>query len=156
MGAFCLLLIGCAPGSPRVVQPLAFSHRIHHEQDTLCVDCHLQAEIGVYATLPGIKTCLLCHDEPQGESPQEPEVREYAEREEPIPWVQVNRVEGHVYFSHAAHVTFGEMTCEECHGDVTTLEEPLATSQIEGLTMTVCMDCHDERGASNDCLICHK
>jgi hypothetical protein len=48
------------------------------------------------------------------------------------------------------------MTCQECHGDMTTLDEPVTRSQITGLDMAACMDCHDERGASNDCLICHK
>jgi hypothetical protein len=152
----CLVLPSCFPASPLVVQPLAFSHRIHHEQDTACLDCHIRAEEGVYATLPGLKTCLLCHEEAQGEDPLEPMVREYAEREEPIPWVQVNRVEGHVYFSHAVHVKFAEISCEQCHGDMTTVEEPLTRSQIEGLTMDACMDCHEERGATNDCLVCHK
>ena len=135
---------------------MAFSHSVHSGEDITCMECHQQAEVGVYATLPSLKACMLCHEEPQGESADEPRVREYAEREEPIPWVQVNRVEGHVYFSHAAHVTFAEMDCNECHGDMETMDNPVERSQIMSLTMTACMDCHDERGASNDCLICHK
>jgi hypothetical protein len=135
---------------------MAFSHSLHHEQDTTCLDCHLQAETGVYATLPSVKTCMLCHEEPQGDSPEEPKIREYAESGEPIPWVQVNRVEGHVYFSHAAHVSLGKMDCKECHGDMETLEVPVDRSQILGLTMDACMQCHEQREASNDCLICHK
>lgn len=120
------------------------------------MDCHLYAAEDVYATIPGLSTCMLCHEEPQGESTEEPKVREYFEREEPIPWVQVNRVEGHVYFSHAVHVKLAEMECAECHGDMTTLDEPLTRTQIADMDMDACMDCHDERGASNDCLVCHK
>lgn len=150
------LVGGCGASGPRIEQPLNFSHAVHDEQDTACLDCHLSAEEGVYATIPGIKTCLLCHEEPQGESEHEPMVREYAEQGEPIPWVQVNHVEGHVYFSHAPHMVLAEMECADCHGEMTSLEEPPGYSQVSWLTMKACMDCHEERGASNDCLLCHK
>ncbi|MCA9000729.1 MAG: cytochrome c3 family protein [Planctomycetes bacterium] len=135
---------------------MGFNHKVHHEQDTGCTECHLQAETKPYATLPGIKTCMLCHEEAQGEHPEEPKVREYAERGESIPWVQANRVAGHVYFSHAAHVTLGEMECSDCHGDMATMEEAVTQSQVLNLDMATCMKCHEERGASNDCLVCHK
>ena len=135
---------------------MGFSHAVHHEQDTACVDCHVGSEEGPYATIPGLKTCLLCHEEAQGEEPDEALIREYAERDEPIPWLQANHVVGHVYFSHAPHVVAGEMDCAECHGDMTTLDEPVRQSQIEGLTMGACMGCHEERQVSNDCLLCHK
>lgn len=155
----CSLLVsarGCEADGPAVKQPIGFSHAVHHEQDTACADCHLRASEGPYATLPGMKTCLLCHEEPQGESPEEPRVREYAERDEPIPWVQVNHVVGHVYFSHGPHMALADMECSDCHGDVASLEEPPAHSQVSWLTMDACMKCHEERGASNDCLVCHK
>ena len=151
-------LFGCSSGvgAAAIVQPMGFSHAKHFEEDASCLDCHIRSEEGQYATLPSLKACMLCHEEPQGESPEEPKVREYAERDEPIPWVRVNRVEGHVYFSHAPHIVLGGMECAECHGDMTTVDEPVTSSQIEGLTMKKCMDCHEERGVSNDCLLCHQ
>lgn len=149
-------LVGWTSVKSQVEQPMGFSHATHAEEDMACVDCHMRVEEGPYATTPGYKTCLLCHEEAQGEDPDEPRIREYAEREEPIPWIQVNRVVGHVYFSHAPHVVLGEMECADCHGDMSTLDEPVTESQIEWMTMGACMDCHDERNVSNDCLLCHK
>jgi len=139
-----------------VDQPIAFSHAVHHEQDIACLDCHAGAKSGEYATIPAIATCMLCHAEPQGDSPEEPRIREYADRGEPIPWVQVNRVVGHVYFSHAPHVTLAKIECTTCHGDMTQVDAPVTASQIAWLDMDACMDCHKERQVSNDCLLCHK
>ena len=139
-----------------VAQPIAFDHARHTEEGLACLDCHARAQSSPYAGVPLVKACMLCHAEPQGENPEEPKVREYAERGEPIPWVRVNRLPGHVYFSHEAHVRWGEMECAECHGDVASSTQPLVRSQIEHLTMERCMSCHSEQGASNDCLACHK
>jgi len=158
IGGFALLVFLSASDSRSegIVQPMHFSHATHQAEDMACIDCHIRSEEGPYATTPGLRTCLLCHEEAQGEHPDEPLVREYAERDEPIPWVQVNRVVGHVYFSHAPHIVRGEMDCADCHGDMTELDEPVVESQIEWLTMDACMDCHFEREVSNDCLLCHK
>ena len=137
-------------------QPIAFNHQLHHEEGLGCLDCHPRAEDSPYAGLPPIRGCMLCHSEPQGEHPDEPLIREYAESDGAIPWIQVNRMEGHVYFSHAAHVRFARMDCAACHGDMTVETEPVTVSQIDALSMTRCMDCHREEGVTNDCLACHK
>jgi menaquinone reductase, multiheme cytochrome c subunit len=139
-----------------VVQPIAFDHALHTQQDLACLDCHKTAETGPYAGTPKLATCLLCHAEAQGEHPDEARIREHAERGEEIAWVQVNRMAGHVYFSHAMHVKVGAMDCAECHGDMSSATTPPARSQIEHLSMSRCIECHAERGASNDCLTCHK
>ena len=157
-----------------VRQPIEFNHAIHAAESISCDDCHSEADEGPYATFPALKQCLLCHKEEEEEAepadataPADPaaagrrrelarKLREYSDAGEGIPWVTVNRVVGHVYFSHVAHVRFGEMKCEECHGDMATATRPPERSQVEHLTMRRCMDCHAERGASNDCLACHK
>ena len=151
-----MLATGCGESYAEAVQPLRFSHAVHAEEDMACVDCHLRAEDGPYATTPGVATCMLCHEEAQGEDPEEPKVREYAESEQPIPWVRVNRVVGHVYFSHGVHVKLARLDCAQCHGDMAALEQPVTRSQVEWLTMDACMECHERSGASNDCLGCHK
>ncbi|MCB9916153.1 MAG: cytochrome c3 family protein [Planctomycetes bacterium] len=150
------LAAGCSAPVRSVVQPVAFDHRLHVEQDMACLDCHVHAADRPQATLPGLTGCMLCHAEPQGEGGRDAALREYAERGEPVPWVQVNQVVGHVYFTHAVHVTLAELECSECHGDMTRSTEPPTTSQVEWLTMGACMDCHFERNASNDCNACHK
>ncbi len=157
-----------------VRQPIEFNHAVHAKENIACDDCHSKADEKPYATFPSLKQCLLCHkeaeqaDEPAtGDAAADPaaaarraelarQLREYSERGEGIPWVTVNRLVGHVYFSHVAHVRFAEMKCEECHGDMSTATRPPQRSQIESLTMERCMQCHTDRGASNDCLVCHK
>ena len=49
------------------------------------------------------------------------------------------------------HVLAG-VACETCHGDVAHME---AASQTAPLTMGWCLNCHKERRASTDCLVCH-
>jgi menaquinone reductase, multiheme cytochrome c subunit len=145
-----------AQRSVPVVQPLFFSHQRHIAEGMNCVDCHRQADKGTHATLPPVKACLLCHAEAKGEHPDEPKIREYAERQEEIPWARVNRLPGHVYFSHVAHVGYAQMECATCHGEMKELQAPVTMSQIRHLDMRACMNCHEEKGASNDCLRCHK
>ena len=137
-------------------QPVAFDHALHAEEGLGCADCHAGAENGPHAQLPSIGTCLLCHEELQGEDPEEAKVLAYAEDPGWIPWREVNRYAGHVYFSHEAHVTFAEMDCSDCHGDVEAMTEPFTESQLGPLTMKWCMDCHTEQQVTNDCLACHK
>jgi menaquinone reductase, multiheme cytochrome c subunit len=139
-----------------VTQPLAFSHARHAAEDLGCTDCHAGASTGHSATLPPTSMCLLCHGEALGDHPDEPRVREYGDQGQEIPWRRVNRLPGHVHFSHVAHVTHGQMQCAECHGDVAQRTEPVDRPQITHLDMARCEACHAERGASKDCLACHK
>lgn len=156
LAAVLALAPTCRDDSDPIVQPIAFDHARHGAEDLGCLDCHKTAETSPHASLPLIASCLLCHAEPKGESPEEAKVREYAERREEIPWVQVNRMPGHVYFSHAVHAKLAKMDCAECHGDMSSAKEPVTVSQVGHLTMRRCMECHFEKGASNDCLACHK
>ena len=139
-----------------VAQPIAFDHKKHLQEEIACKDCHKQVEEGPYATFPTLKTCLLCHGEAKGKHPDEPKVREYAAKGKEIPWARVNRLVGHVYFSHAAHVRDAKMDCKECHGDMKETSEAVTVSQISHLDMDRCMECHEEKGVSLDCLRCHK
>lgn len=154
--AGCVAPWGCAPHrSAPIEQPLAFSHATHVTGEELrCKDCH-DAETAVRAGFPDIKYCHECHSQPEGDHPDEPKVREYYEAKKQIPWIQVNRNEGHVYFSHRVHVTLAEMECEDCHGDVASLTEPLPRPVPELHSMEACMECHEERGASQECITCH-
>jgi hypothetical protein len=141
---------------PGLAQPIAFDHARHAEEELACLDCHKLAETSAHASLPLLATCMLCHAEAKGADPDEPKVRAFAGRGEQIPWVQVNRLPGHVYFSHAMHVKLGHMECADCHGNMAAAKLPVTTSQVDHLTMSKCMSCHRERAASNDCLACHK
>ncbi|MDH3628035.1 MAG: cytochrome c family protein [Acidobacteriota bacterium] len=141
---------------PSVEQPIAFSHRLHvTDLGSACTDCHLYAESGVRATIPNLETCGFCHEEAQTESPDEARLVEHIEAGEPIPWRKVYRVPDHVYFSHRRHTAIAGIDCTECHGAMEEQEEPVSRPAVR-ITMNGCMDCHDENGVSNDCLLCHK
>ncbi len=147
------LVTACEQTAP-VRQPLAFNHKRHLDAKMDCIQCHEQVEDGPIATLPLISKCMECHNEPQGKSPEEPKVRELAKTGE-IAWVQVNRVPGHVYFTHQAHVTGGKIKCETCHGDMRTVSTPVVVPNVK-IEMKTCIGCHEKRGVSNDCTVCHK
>jgi cytochrome c553 len=146
----------CGSKGAAVTQPLPFNHKAHIDQQVECVFCHERVTKDSQATLPNLAVCMGCHSEPKGNSPIEPKVREYDAAKKEIPWIRVNRLVGHVYFSHRAHVKWGAIDCSTCHGDMKTRTVPVTESQIGGLTMTRCIECHKEKGARTDCLTCHK
>ena len=145
--------LACAP--PRVTQPVAFDHKLHAAKDIDCTYCHEHVENTPYATLPSNGVCLGCHDKALGKSAAEASFLALAAKG-PVPWVQVNRLPGHVYFSHRAHVTFGEISCTECHGDMAQRSEPVTRPQLTHLTMSGCVQCHEKKKARTDCLTCHQ
>ena len=141
---------------PVYEQPIRFSHKIHlAKPDVECGACHEGVDEGPYATLPPLDTCIGCHHDPVGKNPEEPRVREFVSAGE-IPWVRVNRLPGHVYFDHRAHVKWGELDCSQCHGNMREAAEPVRSSQISDLKMARCIGCHTERGVRTDCVTCHK
>jgi len=139
-----------------VVQPIAFNHKRHHDEGLSCKDCHKYADERLEATMPSTRACLLCHEEELGKHPDEPKVREFARDGGEIPWIQVNRLVGHVRFSHVAHVKLAGMNCRDCHGDMEKEVEPVTRPQIDHLDMDRCMACHTAKGAKNNCMSCHK
>lgn len=142
-------------GGP-VQQPIAFNHLLHIEEVGLeCVDCHLYAQSGVHATIPNIELCADCHEEPEGDSPDELQLVEYIQDQSLIPWRKIYWVPSHVYFSHRRHTQAGGIECETCHGDIGSRQEPVDRTLVD-LSMNACIDCHDETGTSNDCLLCHR
>jgi hypothetical protein len=150
-----LSVAGCRRALAPVKQPMALSHKRHMEADMKCVTCHPGAEDQALAQFPTVADCMDCHGKARGNHPDEPKVRVYAERGQEIPWVRVDRLPGHVYFSHATHVTLAKMKCEDCHLGI--LSATLAlTLPDEHQTMEDCMRCHRERKASNQCKSCHK
>lgn len=139
-----------------VRQPIAFNHQLHVEEvGADCTDCHRYATTGVRATIPNIEVCVDCHEEAQTESPEEARVVEHVQAGRPIPWLQVNWVPDHVYFSHRRHTAIAGLECETCHGPMRDRRLPVGRPAVR-LTMDYCMRCHQTEGASNDCLNCHR
>lgn len=141
-----------------IEQPLAFNHAVHIEEEEMeCLDCHAGAAEERWAGLPDIRECYDCHQEDQGDNAEEEDkVRQYAKRKQQIPFLQVNRNLGHVYFSHRMHVTVAEMECDSCHPGVAEMERPHAVPTSDLLSMRACMDCHAEEGATLECIACHQ
>ena len=142
---------GSAPVDP-AAQPIAFSHEHHVTEIGIdCQFCHAYARRGPVAGIPSVQRCAGCHRVVLSEQPEILRVLEYWENEEPIPWVRVHDLPDHVRFTHKAHVRAG-VGCETCHGDVARME---AAVQVESLSMGWCVSCHEDRGATRDCLACH-
>lgn len=139
-----------------IEQPIAFNHRLHVEDlGSDCTDCHLYAMTGVRATIPNIEVCADCHAEAQTDSAEEARLVGYIESGDPIPWQRLYWVPDHVYFSHRRHTAIGGIECDTCHGPMSEASAPMPRPSV-GVTMNGCMDCHEQTGTSNDCLLCHK
>jgi hypothetical protein len=123
-----------------------------------CIGCHRGAWNGSRATIPSTTVCVTCHADSTvdtfTDATAEQELRADLARTEDVPWVQINTVPDHVYFSHPAHVRFNKMTCTTCHADVRKLVAPPTTASV--FAMPDCLKCHAEHQASNACLTCHK
>lgn len=140
----------------RVEQPIAFNHRLHvTELGNECTDCHLYAENGVRATIPNLEVCSFCHEEAQTDSPEEAKVVDFVQKGQKIPWRKVYWVPSHVYFSHRRHTAIAGLACSECHGAMEERELPVSERAVP-VTMNGCIACHDQKGARNDCVLCHR
>ncbi len=145
----------------KVIQPIKFNHKAHIEAEEMeCSDCHIKVKESAHATLPLINICIDCHSEPPEElkeesREEEEKVRQYNQANKQIPWVKVNRMPGHVYFSHKAHVSWANMKCENCHRDYTKVEEPVSEPDVK-LGMYDCIQCHLKEKAEVDCYTCHR
>ncbi|MBM4167710.1 MAG: cytochrome c3 family protein [Ignavibacteria bacterium] len=162
-------------------QPLQFSHAVHTGEAVgmTCDNCHtFTADVRSMA-IPRLSNCKECHSEVLGESEAEKRlVDEFVAHDREIPWRTYSRQPDNVYFSHIQHVQIAEIECERCHGSHGK-SETLTDRQINRISgysrniegqiipglrfkawdrmkMDDCSDCHDERGASNSCLKCHK
>ena len=143
-----------APGVARdpAGQPIAFSHAHHAGQYQIaCEFCHAYARRGPVAGIPSVERCVGCHQSILTDQPEIQKLLEYWENEEPIPWLRIYDLPDYVRFTHKAHVRAG-INCENCHGDVRSMD---IAQQVESLSMGWCLDCHNEREAPRDCLICH-
>ncbi|MBU1712868.1 MAG: cytochrome c family protein [Proteobacteria bacterium] len=101
-------------------QPIDFNHALHLEAvSDGCESCHLFREDGTYAGVPSNAQCVDCHQEVQGDSPEEKKfVEEYVAKEREVPWLVYSKQPDCVFFSHAAHVKKAGMECITCHGPI--------------------------------------
>ena len=168
-------------------QPIDFNHKLHaQEVDDSCESCHFFRADGSFSGIPRLESCIECHDEVQGEDPQEVLfVEQYVRQEREVPWLVYSRQPDCVFFSHAAHVKTAKMECATCHGDIGESESSRVyeANRLTGysrdiwgknmlgyrhntwdrMKMDDCADCHAEAdkksSAQTDreaCFVCHK
>ncbi|MBI5117234.1 hypothetical protein HZA56_12235 [Candidatus Poribacteria bacterium] len=143
----------------KVEQPIQFNHQKHHvELELECGFCHPYVSNNAAAGLPGAELCGTCHEVGvANDNPRFAEVttavQGYLERREAIPWVRMYQAPSHVIFSHERHLE-AHVDCSECHGATGVGTIPLA--EPRRITMKSCVECHEKRRASLDCLACHK
>ncbi len=153
--------------APGPQQPIPFSHKHHaglYQID--CQYCHSGTDRSRAAGVPSVELCMGCHsqfpasyDELEGIQI----LKDYWERKQPIPWVQIHRLPEHVKFRHNRHIQAG-VDCQRCHGQVEELDKLAILDETiwwpwllpsKTLEMGWCINCHRENGASQDCLKCH-
>lgn len=143
-------------GAEAVEQPIRYNHYKHTQELELeCSVCHLGVREAIRATLPGVETCIDCHEEAVTDSPEEEKIRRYYSRQEEIPWQRLFQVPDHVFFSHRRHVTVGAVDCATCHGDMALRTSPPERAPM-AISMDSCLACHRQFGASIDCVSCHR
>ncbi|MEZ5294623.1 MAG: cytochrome c3 family protein [Vicinamibacterales bacterium] len=135
------------------VQPFAYSHRIHLQNELTCTDCHEGVDRGPRAGIPGITTCMGCHSAIATDAPLVRTLAEMQEQGRDLAWQRVYDYprEAHVRFAHAPHVRAG-VDCATCHGDMR--QQDVARRMVD-MDMAFCVNCHTQKQASNDCLTCH-
>ena len=101
-------------------QPVDFNHALHNELvEDGCESCHFFREDGSYSGVAKLAQCIECHEEVNGEDPEEARfVNEFVANDREVPWLIYSRQPQNVFFSHAAHVKMGEIDCVVCHGHI--------------------------------------
>jgi cytochrome c2 len=125
-------------------QPIKFSHKIHAGDNKIdCKYCHVTAEESIHAGIPSVQLCMNCHNVvKEGTNTGKEEIAKIyqaLETGKPIEWIKVHNLQDHVFFSHAQHVSVGKIDCEQCHGDVASMDR---IRQVESLGMGWCIECH--------------
>jgi len=139
---------------PAPVQPIEFPHVIHVGKQIGCTEyCHESVTTGPVAGLPGVRTCMICHEAIATDRPRIQQITALRDKGLDIPWQRVYGFsnQDHVRFNHAPHIR-AKVECSTCHGNVG--EQTIAQRNVEH-TMGFCVNCHNERKASVDCLTCH-
>lgn len=153
-------------------QPVFFSHKVHAGDNQIpCQYCHSYVDVSAKPGIPSVQKCMGCHSQIAGKD--EPyvdgdvainfnseisKVKEYWNKQTPIPWVKVHYVAEHARFKHKPHIRRG-IECQTCHGQVENMHVVKRVNKIE---MGWCVGCHEENAKDphelirlKDCLTCH-
>ncbi|AWW00056.1 c-type cytochrome [Arcticibacterium luteifluviistationis] len=121
-------------------QPIPFSHKLHAgDMEIDCSYCHTGVYKGKQAGIPSASICMNCHNTIKQGSPEIQKIYTALETDQPIEWVRVHNLPDLAYFNHSQHTNVAGLDCENCHGEVNTME---VVEQRHTLTMGWCIDCH--------------
>ncbi len=140
--------------SSNVIQPIAFDHG-KHTVTLECEACHLYPTHRAHSGLPGLSTCMQCHEEPQTDSPEEKKIATLVAAGQEDVFRKLFRLPNNVYYTHRRHVGIAELECVACHGQIARTESPPGTPLVR-ITMAFCIDCHQRSGVPTDCTRCHR
>ncbi len=155
------------PDAPGPLQPIAFSHKHHSGEFQIdCLYCHTGSDRSRAAGMPSVELCMGCHKNFPPEYDEFEGIRllkDKWEKKEPIEWVQIHRSAEFVKFRHNRHMQPETgLDCQRCHGPVETLDKlyfvpdpAFGRMPAKKLEMGWCVSCHRDKGASQDCAICH-
>jgi hypothetical protein len=138
----------------QVEQPFEFPHIVHVSRVIACTEyCHESVTEGPVAGLPSVRTCMSCHRTVATNRPRIRQITQMREQGRDFAWKRVFDYPAlaHVRFNHAPHIR-AKVECATCHGNIGA--QRVAQRNVE-LTMGVCVNCHRERKAPDDCLTCH-
>ncbi len=144
-------------GNPTIEQPIAFNHKKHIDNNVPCNFCHRYYETTRAAGIPSVQVCITCHEDVMYVTPEKAKIQHYYRERKSIPWKQIYQVPDYVFFSHRLHVVAGKVECSQCHGPVTTREQPFTRQPIP-VKMKRCIECHkNNRVIANpyECIRCH-
>ena len=133
-------------------QPIPYSHKIHLALGLTCQGCHTNPDPGKLMTFPPNSLCMGCHTTIAKDKPSIQKLAQFAQRNEPVPWVRVYVVLPGVQWTHRAHLE-AQVKCETCHGDVSQMKSAVEATSVT--TMAVCIRCHEQHKAKADCTTCH-
>ncbi len=138
---------------PVYEQPLEFPHNIHVGNEIACEVCHEGVDKGPQAGIPSVRTCMICHEAIATDRPRIQQITAMRDKGLDLAWQRVYGFsnDDHVRFNHAPHIR-AKVECATCHGNVG--EQTIAQRNVEH-TMGFCVNCHNERQASIDCMTCH-
>ena len=157
-GILILVVLFLVLPNGEVTQPIAFNHKKHRDNNVPCIVCHRFYKEEKRAGIPPVNVCITCHEDVIYPTPEKIKIQNYFSQHKAIPWQQVYKVPGHVFFSHRLHVNRGNLACKSCHGEVGQLEQPVI-KQLIPLKMKYCIDCHKTVETIDnpyECIRCHR
>ena len=116
---------------PTPVQPIEFPHNVHVKRKISCTAyCHATVTTGPVAGLPGVRTCMLCHNSIARDRPRIQQITEMRKKGIDLAWQRVfgYPAESHVKFNHAPHIR-AKVECATCHGNIA--EQTVAQRNVE-------------------------